>query len=916
MDQGNLARRRPDSGLTLVEILVATAVLAIAIVIALMIYDQSRRSFKQGENAVEQQQAVRIAFDRLNADLRMAGYNFNPDGNLASVDEQIEAAYDGAIVIRGDFDGQEEPALVGSAAAAVSVGNDEVVIYALSKPEWISSGTGGQTLTFSADVQEAPRDGDVETVNIPNVALVQTAAGAPYTLYRITLNPDTGTWGSAGFITRTPLVENIRSMTFQYFGQSDARINALDLNSATDDIGGAETATVKATRQGIRRVNVSLIGLTRDPDLNYVDPADTEPSTQKFRKFELVGDVTPRNLGMKGLRDLISDSNPPSQPGAPTLLAGHCGGLYVSWPPNNAEEGVTSYKVLIGTSAGSATSSRASSSNAAYVAGLTTGTTYYIRITAIDAAGNESIPSAERNTAVTNTTTPSAPATVAASDDQENAVNVTWTAVTTNTANLVGDPITPTIRDLAGYRVYRGATANFTPDASNRIVDETSSKPSATPSVPDTTVVNCRNYYYKVRAVDLCGVESADAPGAAGEAGRASTDTAPGTPANVQAFITGPSRVTVSWDAVIENVKSQTIRIEDYEIIGRRCLIGDTSCIGDISGYASVGTATGGATTFVDNGATGIGVLYSWYYRVRATDDCNNASEWSEVASAQCAFLGTLTWVTPQNGDPVSGVTPIRVAVYSGGAETYDKATLDFVHATNSGANRTETLAPTVVGDTTYYEYDWLATPSGQYTVTITVANASGCTKSSSITLNAAPTVACCLSYNPGVSGAASFLTCNNTTTDSGKQECRDLNYKLWNNACLTSVRIDTLTISWTNHAYGGSSDKMATPTLLDSVYFDGTLYWRPDNAPTPATTTFTAVSAPRIPYTKAAANTVDVKYRYDTEMSRQGGLKHQPVLTTFDFTLLDSNQNPTSITGTCGPANGFSFAIPEPTTP
>lgn len=915
MDQGNRARRRPDSGLTLVEILVATAVLAIAIVIALMIYDQSRRSFKQGENAVEQQQAVRIAFDRLNADLRMAGYNYNPDGNLASVDEQIEAAYDGAIVIRGDFDGQEEPALVGAAAASVSVGNDEIVIYALSKPQWISSGSGGQTLTFNADVQEEPRDGEVEAVSVPNVALVQTAAEAPYTLYRITLNADESTWGSGGFITRTPLVENIRSMTYRYFGQSDAQINPLDLTSATDDIGGAETSTAKATRQGIRRVNVSLVGMTRDPDLNYVDPADANANTQKYRKFELVGDVTPRNLGMKGIRDLINDSSPPTQPGAPTLLAGHCGGLYVSWPPNDAEEGVTSYRLLIGTSAGTPTSSRTASSNAAYVSGLTTGTTYYVSITALDAAGNESIASSERNTAVTNTTTPSAPAAVGATDDQPDAVNVTWSAVTTNTAALVGDPASPTIRDLAGYRVYRGSSASFTPDGSNRIVDETAAKPSATPSVPDTTVVNCRNYYYKVRAVDTCGVESGDAPGASGEAGRAVSDVAPNVPANVQAFITGVNRVTLTWDAVTQNVDGATIRIEDYEIIGRRCLLADKTCQDDVAGYTSLGTAGSGATTFTHAAASGIDLVWTWYYRVRAVDDCPNQSEWSGIATANCAFLGTLTWVTPQDGDPVTGVTPIRVSVYSGGAETYGNATLDFVHAVN-GALTPVTVAPTVVGDTTYYDYDWLASPPGQYTVTITVPNSSGCTKASSITLNAAPTVACCLSYNPGVAGAPSFLSCNNTTTDSGKQECRDLNYKLWNNACLTSVRIDSLTISWTNHVSGGPSDKMATPTLLDSVYFDGTLYWRPDNAPTAASTTFTAVSAPRVPYTKAAANTVDVKYRYDTEMARQGGDKHQPVLTTFAFTLLDTNQNPTAITGTCGPDNGFNFAIPDPTTP
>ena len=53
----------PQRGVTLVELLVAVAVLAIAILIALLLYDAGRKSFKKGENVTEQQQAVRIAFD-------------------------------------------------------------------------------------------------------------------------------------------------------------------------------------------------------------------------------------------------------------------------------------------------------------------------------------------------------------------------------------------------------------------------------------------------------------------------------------------------------------------------------------------------------------------------------------------------------------------------------------------------------------------------------------------------------------------------------------------------------------------------------------------------------------------------------------------------------------------------------------
>ena len=124
---------------------------------ALVLYDASRKSFKKGENVTEQQQAVRVAFDRLNADLRTAGLNYNPDGDPDRLDEQIEAAYDTAIVVRADFDAEDPAAnttpesdLDGGAFLAVSTGNDEIVTYALAKPDGSSTGA----IAFFADVRD------------------------------------------------------------------------------------------------------------------------------------------------------------------------------------------------------------------------------------------------------------------------------------------------------------------------------------------------------------------------------------------------------------------------------------------------------------------------------------------------------------------------------------------------------------------------------------------------------------------------------------------------------------------------------------------------------------------------------------------------------------------------------------------
>src|SRR5262245_44284728 len=197
----------------MLEALISLAVLVWASVAALGVYQEMWEAFKGGENAAEQQQAVRLAFDKLVLDLQVAGFNYNPDGDALRPDEQIEAAFDTAIAIRADFDDQDtsargtpETSLAGDAFDVVSTGNDEIVVYALAKADGSSSGT----LTFSADVEEDQRDGVVETVSIPDVALAQN--DPPYVLYRITLNNDSTTWGLSSFIKREVLAENVMSL--------------------------------------------------------------------------------------------------------------------------------------------------------------------------------------------------------------------------------------------------------------------------------------------------------------------------------------------------------------------------------------------------------------------------------------------------------------------------------------------------------------------------------------------------------------------------------------------------------------------------------------------------------------------------------------------------------------------------------
>ena len=78
----SIVNRSRQRGFSLAEVMVATAVLVVVIVGVLMLYDRANRVFKESNEAAEMQQNVRIAYDRMLADIRMAGFDYKRGGPL------------------------------------------------------------------------------------------------------------------------------------------------------------------------------------------------------------------------------------------------------------------------------------------------------------------------------------------------------------------------------------------------------------------------------------------------------------------------------------------------------------------------------------------------------------------------------------------------------------------------------------------------------------------------------------------------------------------------------------------------------------------------------------------------------------------------------------------------------------------
>jgi len=226
--------------------------------------------------------------------------------------------------------------------------------------------------------------------------------------------------------------------------------------------------------------------------------------------------------------------------------------------------------------------------------GLIPGETYYYRVIAVDANGNESAPSTAVS-ADAQDLAPSAPTGLdAVSGTNEGEIDIGWDANTE--------------LDLMHYRVERSETPSF-----NSPITYTVSGTEHT----DTGLVPGERYYYRVYAVDEGGNES----GHAGTENAYATDLPPAAPADVVAS-TGAAEgeIDVTWTANTESdFDHYRLERDDDGVFGPGSDPFDTP-----------------ATFFPDSGLVP-GETY--YYRVIAVDAGGNESDPSVTTQADAQDL-------------------------------------------------------------------------------------------------------------------------------------------------------------------------------------------------------------------------------------------------------------------------------------
>jgi len=692
---------RRSSGFTLVEILVATAIFAVIMVAALMMYDKNQQVFKQSVEAADLQQNTRVAFDKMVAEIRMAGFDYDRDGvpSLAGQseqpDEQIEYANTRAVTIRGNFDydsnmagdadNGRETAWESGKFPVVTTGNDEIVAYALHSKN-AGAGANPSTITFKVDVNK-PRNGTETTINIDNVDI--TGTNPPYELQRISLDPTDGT----KFI-RTTIADNIRDMKFDYFtdlaGAAANQITTMPL--------GVDANI--ATRATIRSIHVELTGMNANADVAYVNPTETDTTVttaKNFRTYKLESLLVPRNLGLKGMQEVEATS-----PGAASitgLCVGACGFVNVKWDPPSAGASVTSYTITYDVSATGAFLPVVPLGNVLQGwAGPTDPTkAYYYKIRSLNGYGSNSSASFGPVFATNKTkskapgagTGPPADVLTATSDANTNAlgdeIQVVWTNPTENLSGTYGSfggstscpsppPAAkmPSLNEVTTYKVYRSLTSGFTPtdtgvnknliwtgglsggildrDASNNLTFHDVS-PVGLPGYP-LPKLNCIPYYYKIVAVEPCAIigttnDNDDAAAVSAPSaeisGNSIAKTVPKDPTGLTAVgscVGTPPicAITLNWTEVTQDASSFNIQISNYLVHRQTYMNGVLQSPED----DKTAVVVPGAPTWPDPDllplSDVLGNFYQYRYTIKASQ-CAGASvsDLSNVAIFPCA---------------------------------------------------------------------------------------------------------------------------------------------------------------------------------------------------------------------------------------------------------------------------------------
>ena len=258
----------------------------------------------------------------------------------------------------------------------------------------------------------------------------------------------------------------------------DGMTVTLSWGASTDDVGVVDYQLFYGN---------FYLGAFSDPALTLIGFKAATPYTFSVKARDAAGNVSVASNQVTVLLGSTQDTTPPTAPTSLKAVTVADTSVRLGWSASSDDVGVVVYQVYSGTTVVGTVPAGTS----ATVSSLTPGATYSFTVTARDAAGNVSPPSAALSvTTIGGTTCASAPPapTVTVKANTSSAMTVSWNAVT------------PPSNCSVTYNVYRSTTSGFAPSIANQIASGLTTTWIANAALtPKTT------YYFVVQAVDTAG---------------------------------------------------------------------------------------------------------------------------------------------------------------------------------------------------------------------------------------------------------------------------------------------------------------------------------------------------------------------------------------------------------------------------
>lgn len=674
MQRFQTKRRSSQRGMSLAETMLSLVVFTIVFLAALALYQAASKAYQTTDAATVQQQNARFAFDRMSETIRDAGANYNPMGKSALADEQIEGAWESAIFVRADFDGQLETPQ--TTYPMITTGNDEIVGYILQK-----NGGGSYDITLKMDLTPADRDA-VKATSPTNeeTATIRVAARTlaeqtdpPYDLTRVSFD-------ATGNPVYQVIASNIFRLSFTYQNAVGGTVISAGANSGSAD-------PQRGIRDDVRKIGINLISMSDRREFGYTDPKTYTPaegpSTRSYRKFQLEKTILATNMGVKGSRHYNLPSEEIDAPPQLTVCVGHDKYFFIKWQASPTT-GIVNYTVRI-TAASPPITTTADGNGVTEIRWKQTDPTlqaYTFAVAGVAGAsvGDYSDPVTITGWHDTTNSKPAAPTGVVPVGGTGNTMNVTWNAVTTNsltsggapspvtnatacmTAGVSPGPSAPSATapvwstaapDLKEYHVYRGlyphviasGAALVPAEPGNRIDDApyaslTNSTPTSN-SFTDNTAAPCGRYFYRIKAFDTANLTAAgDGSATLSQAAfyvplAGVTPATPSAPSPIGAVTTTPGSppsipgtisVTLGWPHITSDSNGRPAATAHYRLV-RQQKVGSgawgTPAM-TASNYYERNSMTS-ADTFPTSNGSGQTIFYR--YAVQAVYDCHEVSD-------------------------------------------------------------------------------------------------------------------------------------------------------------------------------------------------------------------------------------------------------------------------------------------------